>query len=65
MLARKPGGGVRFCVNYRGLNEATIKNRFPLPFIYDTLAYIRKAKFFTKIDVIAAFNRLRIAEGHE
>ncbi|OIC85872.1 hypothetical protein A7L15_18895 [Acinetobacter baumannii] len=65
MLARKPGGGVRFCVNYRGLNKATIKNRFPLPLVYNTLARIRKAKFFIKIDVITAFNRLRIAEGHE
>ncbi|WP_205684409.1 RNA-dependent RNA polymerase family protein, partial [Acinetobacter baumannii] len=65
MLAYKPGGGVRFYVDYRGLNEATIKNRFPLPLVYDTLAQIRKAKFFTKINVIAAFNRLRIAKGHK
>ena len=65
LLAAKPGGGVRICQDYRGLNSATIKNRYPLPLIRETLDAICRAKVYTKLDIIAAFNKLRIAEGHE
>ena len=65
LLARKPGGGLRFCVDYRTLNELTIKNRYPIPLIRDTLDRLCQAKYFTKLDIIAAFNKLRIAPGHE
>jgi hypothetical protein len=65
LIARKPGGGVRICVDYRGVNNVTLKNRYPLPLIKETLNVICKAKIFTKLDVIAAFNRVRIAAGHE
>ncbi len=65
LLAAKPGGGVRICQDYRSLNAVTIKNRYPLPLIRETLDSLCSAKFYTKLDVIAAFNKLRIAEGHE
>ncbi|KAJ6437084.1 reverse transcriptase [Purpureocillium lavendulum] len=65
LLAAKPGGGVRICQDYRGLNSVTIKNRYPLPLIRETLDALCHAKYYTKLDVIAAFNKLRIAEGHE
>jgi hypothetical protein len=65
LLARKPVGGVRICQDYRGINDITIKNRYPLPLIRETLDAICNAKIYTKLDVIAAFNRVRIAEGHE
>ncbi len=65
LLAAKPGGGIRICQDYRGLNSVTIKNRYPLPLIRETLDALCNAKFYTKLDVIAAFNKLRIAEGHE
>jgi hypothetical protein len=65
LLAQKPGGGVRICVDYRGINNVTMKSRYPIPLIRETLDSICKATIFTKLDVIAAFNRVRIAEGHE
>ena len=65
LFVRKPGGGLRFCVDYRALNAITIKDRYPLPLVSETLSCLSKAKFFTKLDVIAAFNRLRMAEGEE
>ena len=40
LLVRKPGGGMRFYVDYRGLNEITIKDRYPLPLIKETLRKI-------------------------
>jgi hypothetical protein len=65
LFVKKPGGGLRFCVDYRALNAITVKNRYPLPLVTETLARLSKAQFFTKLDVIAAFNRLRMAEGDE
>jgi Reverse transcriptase (RNA-dependent DNA polymerase)/RNase H-like domain found in reverse transcriptase len=65
LFVKKPGGGLRFCVDYRGLNTVTIKNRYPIPLLQETLHRLSRAKFFTKLDVIAAFNRIRIAPGEE
>src|ERR1700751_4387636 len=52
-------------VDYRGMNNITLKNRYPIPLIRETLDSISRAKWFTKLDVIAAFNRVRVAQGHE
>jgi len=65
LFVKKPGGGLRFCVDYRGLNAITVKNRYPLPLISETLNRLSRAKVFTKLDIISAFNRLRIKEGDE
>lgn len=62
---RKPGGGIRVCVDYRQLNNITVKNRYPIPLIAETLDRLTRAKVFSKFDVVAAFNRLRIKEGQE
>jgi len=65
LLAAKLGGGVRIYHNYRGLNNVTVKNQYLLPLICETLNALYGAKFYTKLDIIAAFNRICIAEGHK
>ena len=65
LFVKKPGGGLRFCVDYRGLNAITVKNRYPLPLISETLDRLSKAKVYTKLDIISTFNRIRIKEGQE
>jgi hypothetical protein len=65
LLTAKPGEGVRICYNYRGLNNITVKNRYPLPLIYKTLNTLYGAKFYTKLNIITAFNRIRIIEGYK
>jgi hypothetical protein len=65
LFVRKLGRGLRFCVDYRGLNHVTKKDRYPLPLIYKTLQNISKARWFTKLDVIAMFYKIRITEGDE
>jgi Reverse transcriptase (RNA-dependent DNA polymerase) len=65
LFAKKPGGGFRFCVDYCALNTITIKNRYPLPLIQEILVRLSKAKIYTKLNVIAVFNRIRIAERQE
>ena len=37
LLVKKLGGGIQFCVDYRGLNNITVKNQYPLPLIRETV----------------------------
>lgn len=65
LFVKKPGGGLRFCVDYRALNKVTRKDRYPLPLIHETLQRAGRAKWYTKLDVSQAFHRIRIALGDE
>lgn len=65
LFVRKPNGGLRVCVDYRKLNEITKKSKYPLPLITETIARVCKAKIFSKFDIIAAFNRLRMHQDSE
>lgn len=65
LFVKKPGGGLRFCVDYRALNKITRKDRYPLPLIQETLRNLSESVVFTKLDVIAAFHRIRVAKGDE
>lgn len=65
LFVKKPGGGLRLCVDYRKLNEITIKNRHPIPLIRELRQKVRKAKVFTKLDLSGAFNLLRMKQGEE
>ena len=65
LFVKKPGGGIRFCVDYRRLNAITKKDRYPIPLIEETLAQLEGAKYFTKIDIRQAFYRIRMSEDSE
>ena len=65
LFALKKDGSLRFCVDYRKLNALTKKDRYPLPLIDETLARIAGCKYLTKIDIIAAFNSLRMDPDSE
>ena len=65
LFAQKKDGSLRFCVDYRGLNEVTKKNRYPLPLINETMAKVSGCRHLTKIDIIAAFNRIRMHPDSE
>ncbi|KZZ87013.1 Ribonuclease H-like protein [Ascosphaera apis ARSEF 7405] len=65
LVIRKPHGGIRVCVDYRGLNAITIKTRCAMPLLSDTLNSLQGAIIFSAMDIVHAFNRLRIAAGHE
>jgi hypothetical protein len=65
LFVKKADGGLRFCVDYRGLNNATVKDRYPLPLVKESLNNLRGMKYFTKLDIISAFNNVRIKEGQE
>ena len=46
---------LRLCVNYRGFNNFTIKNWYPLPLVGDLLDKLRRARRFTQLDFINAY----------
>jgi hypothetical protein len=51
LFAKKPNGGLRFCIDYRKLNNMTRKDRYPLPLLNKTLAQINRAKVFIKLNI--------------
>ncbi|KAL1952652.1 hypothetical protein VTO42DRAFT_4569 [Malbranchea cinnamomea] len=65
LFAPKADGSLRLCVDYRGLNSLTIKNRYLLPLIDEMLDRLQGAQFFTKLDLRDAYHRIRIREGDE
>ena len=62
---KKPDGSLRLCVDYWGLNKLTIKNRYPLPLIGESLDRLGQTKRFTQLDLTSAYHRMRIKEGDE
>ena len=65
MFVKKKDGTLRLCVDYRKLNDITVKDRTALPLIPELLDRLHAAKIFTKIDLRNAYNQLRIKEGDE
>jgi hypothetical protein len=62
LFVPKKDGGLRLCVDYRGLNKVSIKNRHLLPLIDETLDRLYGATVFTKLDLRNAYHRIRIRE---
>ncbi len=63
--SRRRMGGLRPCIDYRGLNEISIKFRYPLPLVPAALEQLGRARYFTKLDLRSAYNLIRIREGDE
>jgi hypothetical protein len=57
---KKKDGSKRLCVDYRALNEVTIKNKYPLPRIDDLFDQLKGAKYFSKIDLRSGYYQLKI-----
>jgi Reverse transcriptase (RNA-dependent DNA polymerase)/Retroviral aspartyl protease len=65
LFVRKKDGSLRLCVDYRGLNKITKKDRYPLPLISDLLSTAGKARIYTTLDLRHAYHLVRIADGDE
>jgi hypothetical protein len=60
LFVEKKHGMKRMCIDYKALNEVTIKNKYPLPRIEDLFDQLRGASVFSKIDLRSAYHHLRI-----
>jgi hypothetical protein len=56
LFVEKKDGTKRMCIDYRALNEVTIKNKYPLPRIEDLFDQLRGAGVFLKIDLRSGYN---------
>ena len=67
VMVKKKSGELRFCCDFRPLNEVTIKDAYPLPRIDESLARLGNAKIYTSIDLAWAFWQipLRKADRHK
>jgi hypothetical protein len=48
------------CVDYRTLNDVTVKNKYPLPHIEDLFDHMRDARVFSKIDLRSGYHQMKI-----
>ncbi len=63
MFMKKTNESLRFCVDYRKLNQLIKKNRYSLSLIDEILTHLKKTKYFIKLNIRQTFHRIRIADA--
>ena len=64
-FVEKKDKSLRPCVDYRGINDITVKNKYPLPLLDSAFAPLHQATIFTKLDLRNAYHLVRVREGDE
>ncbi len=65
LFVKKKDDSLRFCINYWKLNALIKRNRYSILLINEVLAQIQDSKYLTQLDIIAAFNKLRMSSESE
>lgn len=65
LLVKKKAGTWRFCVDYRHLNNITLKNKYPMPIVDELLDELAGSTWFTKIDMRAGYHQIRLVPDDE
>ena len=62
LFAKKPDGTFRMCVDYRGLNSITVKNKAPLPNLIELRDIVRDGRIFSTMDLRDGFYNILVKE---
>ena len=63
VLVRKKDGSVRYCVDLRGVNKATVKDKYPLPKISECIDALAGCDYFSCLDMANGYYQLKMEEG--
>ena len=65
VLVRKKGGGLRVCVDYRGVNKDTIPDKYPIPRIDELIDMVgrNKPRVFTSLDLMHGYHQVKMADN--
>lgn len=62
VVAPKPNGDIRLCVDMRQANQAIIRERYPIPAVDEILQNLNRSSVFSKLDLKLAFHQIELSE---